>query len=392
MTFQSTMNIECPEGLDRTVWDSLPREIKDELSSQCHSRQDDNHGATLHQQLSIESSPKISKKSENNIQSSQSMITNWTNKCQPVSSSLGIIYDLTAVNSSEINSPVSNLLDQSIEYDACKFNQSVRKGQSKINLHQLSVFHAENIQESQEDKKYTDHAFPASAESIDGRRVISSLQEESKQNSAAVIENRMKNSERKNELFCKCKAVVKIRQVSKDGPNQGRYFASCLLRVCNFFSWADNVPHTESVSKLTWKRFQQSEGWTLFGSKGILGVSPKDVFQGGVGDCWFLSAVAVLAERADLVQKIIRDTDLSAGKVTFTLFMDGLWRDIFVDTFLPCHSGDSIKKTNKSGVDKVTDALVIDRNGSKLAYSKANHKQLWVPLLEKAYAKAHGKI
>lgn len=378
------MNLPCPEGLDRTVWDSLPKEIQDELSSHRRSRQEDNRAAASHQL-----SPKTTKKKENNLQSNQSMITNWTNRTQPVSSSVEVIYDLTAAKEHETSSYLSQSLNQSVGKDARESNQSAVKGQLKANLHQLSVFHVENIRDCDEDK-YIDHAFPATAESIDGRRVASSYLAASDQNS--VAENDIRNSERKHETFCKCKALVKIRQVSKDGPNQGRYFQSCLLRVCNFFSWADNVPHSENVSKLTWKRFQQSEGWTLFGSKGISGVSPKDIFQGGVGDCWFLSAVAVLAERVDLVQKIIRDTDLSNGKVTFTLFMDGLWRDTSVDTFLPCQPGGSIKKNSKSSVDKVTDTLVIDRDGSRLAYSKANHKQLWVPLLEKAYAKAHGKI
>jgi hypothetical protein len=379
------MNLQCPEGFDRTVWDSLPREIQDELSNQRCSQQDNGHAATSHQL-----SPKTSKKKENNLQSSQSMITNWTNRTQPVSSSLEVIYDLTAAKKHETSISVSQSFDQSIGKDIFESNQTAVKGQLKTNLHQLSVFQAENIRSSDEEK-YIDHTFPATAESIDGRRVAASVLPTYDQNSAAAIEKNVRGTEKKHETFCKCKALVKIRQVSKDGPNQGRYFASCLLRVCNFFSWADNVPHSESVSKLTWKRFQQSEGWTLFGSKGISGVSPKDIFQGGVGDCWFLSAVAVLAERADLVQKIIRDTDLSGGKVTFTLFIDGLWRDILVDTFLPCQPAGSVQKSSKSSVDKVTDSLVIDRDGSRLAYSKANHKQLWVPLLEKAYAKAHGK-
>lgn len=379
------MNLQCPEGLDGSVWDSLPREIQDELSSHRHSQQENNQTA-----MSDQLFPKTSKKKENSSQSSQSMITNWTNRTQPLSSSFEVIYDLTTEKKAESCISVSQSSDQFVGNDASESNQSVVQRQLKAKLQQLSVFQAENMRDC-DAEKYIDHAFPASAESIDGRRVATSFLKVSDQNSAAVIKNDDRNSERKHETFCKCKALVKIRQVSKDGPNQGRYFESCLLRVCNFFSWADNVPHSESVSKLTWKRFQQSEGWTMFGSKGISGVSPRDIFQGGVGDCWFLSAVAVLAERADLVQKIIRDTDFSDGKVTFTLFIDGLWLDTVVDTFLPCQPGGLVKKSGKSNVDKVTDALVIDRDGSRLAYSKANHKQLWVPLLEKAYAKAHGK-
>jgi hypothetical protein len=52
-----------------------------------------------------------------------------------------------------------------------------------------------------------------------------------------------------------------------------------------------------------------------------------------------------------------------------------------VDNFLPCKALSKEAAKSKGGRSNAFQSLV---------YSKAEHSQLWVPLLEKAYAKAHG--
>jgi len=82
---------------------------------------------------------------------------------------------------------------------------------------------------------------------------------------------------------------------------------------------------------------------------GAKGFSPNHVLQGGVGDCWFLSAIAVLAERPDLLDMIVQNKSLNgSGKYTFTLFLDGYFRDIEVDDFLPCR-GNRLDETEGLG-------------------------------------------
>ena len=61
---------------------------------------------------------------------------------------------------------------------------------------------------------------------------------------------------------------------------------------------------------------------------------------GKVGDCWFLSALAVVAERHDLIQRLIgpksyKEAD-EFGVIDVTLFVDGYWKKIVLDNFLPC--------------------------------------------------------
>ena len=69
--------------------------------------------------------------------------------------------------------------------------------------------------------------------------------------------------------------------------------------------------------------------------------------QGTVGDCWFLSALAVVAERPDLIERLFRDgrgggvetakEELDrSGTVRVELFVDGWWKTVTMDNFLPC--------------------------------------------------------
>jgi hypothetical protein len=235
--------------------------------------------------------------------------------------------------------------------------------------------------------------------------------------------------------------------------------------------------------------------------------SAQDLVQGTVGDCWFLSALAVVAERPDLIRRLFQQQlqqrssstssssdDLRNGIIRVNLFLDGIWSQVQMDNFLPCrirgndeddddlqraleasllsmNGGDNensnssnnnstilrnpykknknpninnqqytkfppassrndpngLSERNRQIMIKTTEFIDRDRkmkqqhgggglyrprllgfsNASRrslaqaqsqsqvaqtrdLAYSKAHKNQLWVPFLEKAYAKIHG--
>ena len=106
------------------------------------------------------------------------------------------------------------------------------------------------------------------------------------------------------------------------------------------------------------------------------GFRPADVQQGGVGDCWFMSALAVVAERHDLMCKLLPNMNAGAesGCHEVRLFLDGRWTSLLVDDYLP-----TTTKQRRPTAD-----------GSGLAFGRCARRQLWVSLIEKAYAKAHG--
>ncbi|KAL6179509.1 hypothetical protein ACLB2K_051024 [Fragaria x ananassa] len=95
-------------------------------------------------------------------------------------------------------------------------------------------------------------------------------------------------------------------------------------------------------------------------------VNPSDVSQGRLGDCWFLSAVTVLTEVSQISEIIITPEYNEEGIYTVHFCIQCEWVPVVVDNWIPCESPGK-------------PAFATSRKGN----------ELWVSLLEKAYAKLH---
>uniref|UniRef100_A0A0K0DGR5 Calpain catalytic domain-containing protein n=1 Tax=Angiostrongylus cantonensis TaxID=6313 RepID=A0A0K0DGR5_ANGCA len=108
--------------------------------------------------------------------------------------------------------------------------------------------------------------------------------------------------------------------------------------------------------------------WTVFRDP-----RSSDIEQGCLGDCWLLSAMALIAERPDILEHILLTKEYShfgAYQVSYVVLrvcVDGRWKIVIVDDFFPCR---------------------IETRS--IAFADGRKNQLWVPLIEKALAKQLG--
>ena len=94
---------------------------------------------------------------------------------------------------------------------------------------------------------------------------------------------------------------------------------------------------------------------------------PDDIRQGGVGNCWFVCALSVLARRPEHIRRIMLSDEYNpAGAYRVRLCRAGTWHTVLIDDTFPVN------------------ALEM------LAYLKAARRSLWGPLIEKAAAKVWG--
>ena len=110
-------------------------------------------------------------------------------------------------------------------------------------------------------------------------------------------------------------------------------------------------------------------------------ISAHDIKQGQLGDCWLLSALAALTEFPELIKDLFLDDFCRDGKTTgnspvglyhLRFFKHGMETTIRIDDYFPCLPG------------PMGDA----KYGP--IYSRSNGSELWVLLVEKAFAKIHG--
>ena len=123
--------------------------------------------------------------------------------------------------------------------------------------------------------------------------------------------------------------------------------------------------------RLQWLRISQisplsradlSLTWSVYSSP-----KPSDIQQGALGDCWLMAGLALITERPEMLDHILLTKSVnSEGVYLVRLCHNGLWKTVLVDDCFPCTLN------------------------NQLAFTQANRRQLYVPLIEKACAKLFG--
>ena len=122
-----------------------------------------------------------------------------------------------------------------------------------------------------------------------------------------------------------------------------------------------------------WSRIQWARVEDIFGSKNYHvfydGINNEDIIQGELGDCYFLSAVAAICKYPQLVEKLFLIKAKSNEHCYGCYYrINGIWKLVLIDDYIPCYGS----------------------WGKNFAFTRTNGNELWVVLLEKAWAKLNG--
>lgn len=222
--------------------------------------------------------------------------------------------------------------------------------------------------EQSNDQKTTSKAVEASKEVLKSMNL--STFKELKKNNDPAIKSLVMNSKIINHLGHKIIKTSQFEEILESCKNWNKKYTDNEFPP-NETSLVNNWDLLPESQRNKWKKFVWRRSSEIFGPDYNIfyqEIEPNDIKQGQLGDCYLLSSLSSLAERPHVVQKIFNPTEKNEfGVYSVWLNVNGIWKNIVIDDYFPCLS---------------------DKSGP--AFSRANGNELWVLIIEKAYAKIFG--
>ncbi len=140
-------------------------------------------------------------------------------------------------------------------------------------------------------------------------------------------------------------------------------------------TFSGNPDFKQYLRQIEWKR-----PWEIHADAKMIreGMSHDDIEQRALGDCWFVAACSALAENHKLLARVVTchnevlsGPEYAGNPLEFQFHQNGEWQTVLIDDYLPVRN--------------------IGGGRYELIFSRSTQlDEMWVSLLEKAYAKLKG--
>ncbi|KAI5261539.1 cysteine proteinase [Aureobasidium subglaciale] len=235
-----------------------------------------------------------------------------------------------------------------------------------------------------------------------GRRLKQTLRDASGEENGLHTQESPAASYKQAKEECQAKVQAIVAECSRlNQKYRDRQFEVDLAQHDCIVPLVDEDNTTGTIRPSGVKRVQDIFDKPTFNAEGACG---DDVMQGSLGNCWFIAALVSVAAKPGLMQRLCVARDEAVGVYGFVFFRDGTWIPEIVDDRLFIHvsDGDDLfvgkyvdeRQTrstfnNSNDISKLRESL--QKGGEALYFARCRDSQdTWLPLIEKAYAKAHG--